>query len=152
MKSLLKLRSGRIRICDQYNVSATDMLAAARQQQLEGVVAKRRDGLYEPGKRSGGWVKNRVNRGQEFVIRSEEHTSELQSRLHLVCRLLLEKKNTDLTGMTGSKSTPPSGMRHNASSQWSQIDCCQLSTLIPTARPRCLSPHRPLARITAMLR
>src|SRR2546429_5393100 len=27
-----------------------------------------------------------------FVLRSEEHTSELQSRLHLVCRLLLEKK------------------------------------------------------------
>src|SRR5687768_17771425 len=27
-----------------------------------------------------------------FVGRSEEHTSELQSRLHLVCRLLLEKK------------------------------------------------------------
>src|SRR2546422_5553537 len=28
----------------------------------------------------------------EVVGRSEEHTSELQSRLHLVCRLLLEKK------------------------------------------------------------
>src|SRR5690625_5319592 len=28
--------------------------------------------------------------------RSEEHTSELQSRGHLVCRLLLEKKNVDL--------------------------------------------------------
>src|SRR5689334_25058265 len=27
-------------------------------------------------------------------IRSEEHTSELQSQFHLVCRLLLEKKNT----------------------------------------------------------
>src|SRR2546422_5103703 len=27
-------------------------------------------------------------------VRSEEHTSELQSRLHLVCRLLLEKKKT----------------------------------------------------------
>src|SRR2546422_8587166 len=27
------------------------------------------------------------------IVRSEEHTSELQSRLHLVCRLLLEKKN-----------------------------------------------------------
>src|SRR2546429_5710553 len=27
-------------------------------------------------------------------VRSEEHTSELQSRLHIVCRLLLEKKNT----------------------------------------------------------
>src|SRR5687768_18371155 len=29
------------------------------------------------------------------VDRSEEHTSELQSRLHLVCRLLLEKKKKD---------------------------------------------------------
>src|SRR2546422_7232006 len=30
----------------------------------------------------------------ESLARSEEHTSELQSRLHLVCRLLLEKKKT----------------------------------------------------------
>src|SRR5690625_6213819 len=30
--------------------------------------------------------------GQDVLIRSEEHTSELQSRGHLVCRLLLEKK------------------------------------------------------------
>src|SRR2546422_5391667 len=29
----------------------------------------------------------------DLLVRSEEHTSELQSRLHLVCRLLLEKKN-----------------------------------------------------------
>src|SRR2546422_4205629 len=31
--------------------------------------------------------------GLDPAARSEEHTSELQSRLHLVCRLLLEKKN-----------------------------------------------------------
>src|SRR5687768_18290965 len=30
---------------------------------------------------------------ERIGARSEEHTSELQSRLHLVCRLLLEKKN-----------------------------------------------------------
>src|SRR3989442_10465307 len=29
------------------------------------------------------------------LVRSEEHTSELQSRPHLVCRLLLEKKNSE---------------------------------------------------------
>src|SRR2546422_7390185 len=33
-----------------------------------------------------------VTGGGPFATRSEEHTSELQSRLHLVCRLLLEKK------------------------------------------------------------
>src|SRR2546422_1421862 len=32
--------------------------------------------------------------------RSEEHTSELQSRLHLVCRLLLEKKKTEYDNYT----------------------------------------------------
>src|SRR2546422_7596905 len=31
------------------------------------------------------------------LVRSEEHTSELQSRLHLVCRLLLEKKKKKKT-------------------------------------------------------
>src|SRR2546429_2754876 len=34
--------------------------------------------------------------------RSEEHTSELQSRLHLVCRLLLEKKKTHLPSFSSS--------------------------------------------------
>src|SRR2546422_5441945 len=33
--------------------------------------------------------------GEGLVERSEEHTFELQSRLHLVCRLLLEKKKTN---------------------------------------------------------
>src|SRR3712207_7100134 len=33
---------------------------------------------------------------QESVSRSEEHTSELQSRQYLVCRLLLEKKKNEL--------------------------------------------------------
>src|SRR5260370_13853042 len=36
---------------------------------------------------------HRVAGGQMFVRRSEEHTSELQSHLNLVCRLLLEKKS-----------------------------------------------------------
>src|SRR2546422_6023939 len=42
-----------------------------------------------------GWGREgaRAGRGRSApAVRSEEHTSELQSRLHLVCRLLLEKK------------------------------------------------------------
>src|SRR5688572_31643627 len=34
--------------------------------------------------------------GSSLIARSEEHTSELQSQSNLVCRLLLEKKNTQL--------------------------------------------------------
>src|SRR5690606_42165405 len=40
-----------------------------------------------------------VSGSNDFVgLRSEEHTSELQSRENLVCRLLLEKKKTESTG------------------------------------------------------
>src|SRR3989442_8734305 len=39
--------------------------------------------------------------------RSEEHTSELQSRPHLVCRLLLEKKNSPSKRSATRTSTPP---------------------------------------------
>src|SRR2546428_5296454 len=38
----------------------------------------------------------RTTTGGSWTIRSEEHTSELQSRSDLVCRLLLEKKKTNL--------------------------------------------------------
>jgi ATP-dependent DNA ligase len=35
---------------------------------LEGLVAKRLDSRYEPGRPSGAWQKMRINQGQEFVI------------------------------------------------------------------------------------
>src|SRR3712207_8391495 len=41
--------------------------------------------------------------------RSEEHTSELQSRQYLVCRLLLEKKN-NIRSTSGSKGRRPENM------------------------------------------
>src|SRR2546429_4155017 len=40
-----------------------------------------------------------------YAARSEEHTSELQSRLHLVCRLLLEKKKKNKISTLTLKST-----------------------------------------------
>src|SRR3989442_9688299 len=49
------------------------------------------DGMEE-GELHGGAIGGGVDLGGRRIIRSEEHTSELQSRPHLVCRLLLEKK------------------------------------------------------------
>src|SRR2546422_2659431 len=42
--------------------------------------------------------------GDLLLRRSEEHTSELQSRLHLVCRLLLEKKKKHTSDLSLSQS------------------------------------------------
>src|SRR2546422_5918047 len=49
------------------------------------------------GRATAGRGRRAAGQGESLRVgelpRSEEHTSELQSRLHLVCRLLLEKKN-----------------------------------------------------------
>jgi bifunctional non-homologous end joining protein LigD len=68
MQSILNLRSPRIRLSDFIEASAADMIRAVREQGLEGVVAKRKDSQYEAGKRTGSWIKYRVNAGQELVI------------------------------------------------------------------------------------
>src|SRR2546422_5324230 len=44
------------------------------------------------------------------ATRSEEHTSELQSRLHLVCRLLLEKKKTKINAILADRQI--NGLSH----------------------------------------
>src|SRR3989449_5587117 len=49
-------------------------------------------GLHTITATYGGDTTHDGSSGTTGVTRSEEHTSELQSRLHLVCRLLLEKK------------------------------------------------------------
>src|SRR2546422_5827220 len=61
-------------------------------------------------------------------VRSEEHTSELQSRLHLVCRLLLEKKKkkatkTVQTSMHRMKTCSPVPMAVRRSRAESRSPC-----------------------------
>ncbi len=68
LKSVVALRDKRIKISDYIEAAPEDLLSAVREQGLEGIIGKRKDSLYQPGKRSGAWIKHRVNRGQEFVI------------------------------------------------------------------------------------
>src|SRR5699024_12640219 len=83
-----------------YTLSLHDALPIC-QHPLVGVEQDRRDevpeGTGRQGTRHGAQAARRsiecCTRG--FDERSEEHTSELQSRFDLVCRLLLEKKNKD---------------------------------------------------------
>jgi DNA ligase D-like protein (predicted ligase) len=64
----LTFESEWVKIADYFEASSDNLLRAAREQQLEGIVGKLRDSRYEPGKRSGAWIKHRLNLGQEFVV------------------------------------------------------------------------------------
>jgi bifunctional non-homologous end joining protein LigD len=44
------------------------LLRAAKELQIEGIIAKRKGSVYESGKRSRAWLKYKINQSQEFVI------------------------------------------------------------------------------------
>jgi bifunctional non-homologous end joining protein LigD len=57
-----------VRYAGVLEASLRDLIQSVKAERLEGLVAKRRDSRYEPGLRSGAWMKSRINQGQEFVI------------------------------------------------------------------------------------
>src|SRR2546422_3219193 len=68
------------------------------------------------GGHQGQWTSDGLRRDGVVVqveTRSEEHTSELQSRLHLVCRLLLEKKKKTMEEAPESGKGRPRGLESN---------------------------------------
>src|SRR2546422_3799327 len=89
------------------NVEPVSLVNALLIAEERGIRHARKTGAPEPGFETTVGVSLETARGRARVAgalvgnshgrviridRSEEHTSELQSRLHLVCRLLLEKK------------------------------------------------------------
>jgi DNA ligase D-like protein (predicted ligase) len=57
-----------IALSESLDASPKELVRVAKEFGFEGIVAKRKDSVYESGKRTGAWVKYKVNRGQEFVI------------------------------------------------------------------------------------
>ena len=68
LKTVLQDQSECIRFSDVLPGSAEELEAAMRPMGLEGLIAKKRDSRYEPGQRSGAWVKFKWGYEQEFVI------------------------------------------------------------------------------------
>jgi bifunctional non-homologous end joining protein LigD len=61
-------RAAPIALSEHIDAEPPDLIRVIREFGFEGIVAKRRDSFYESGKRSGAWVKYKVNRAQEFVV------------------------------------------------------------------------------------
>lgn len=57
-----------IRLSQDLPGSAADVVTAVRAAGLEGVLAKRKESIYQPGERSADWLKLKLERQQEFVI------------------------------------------------------------------------------------
>ena len=68
VEALLKKESGPLQLSKSLNAPASQVWREVTRRGLEGVIAKQRNSIYEPGRRSGAWLKIKTQTEQEFVI------------------------------------------------------------------------------------
>jgi bifunctional non-homologous end joining protein LigD len=68
LRSILRADDRRVRFADHVIGEGLEFLEAARAQDLEGIIAKHRRSVYEPGKRSRSWLKIKIRPEQELVV------------------------------------------------------------------------------------
>src|SRR5256884_2582914 len=108
---------------------------------------KRSSSCNPAASRPARWPRAWPGNAAAGSARSEEHTSELQSRLHLVCRLLLEKKKkthesqkapTQATTRRPGKSSPPS--QHGSAHELHVTTDLTTESSRPKSRRLCADP------------
>ena len=91
-----------VRYCDHVEARGKAFFAAAVEQDLEGIIGKRKDSIYSKGVRGRSWVKIKNHRSQEAVIGG--YTAPRNSRKHFGALLLgvYDKKKLVYVGHTGT--------------------------------------------------
>lgn len=125
-----------VRLSPTFAVSPEQLLDAARQQGLEGIIAKRAGSVYEPGRRSGAWVKCRLAAEQEFVIGGL--TPPQGSRAHFGALLIGYFSGRDLlyAGKVGTGFDARRLRELSARLQPLAIEVCPFANLPLTKRAR----------------
>ena len=126
----LKKAPDNIRFSEELRGTREELLQVAHQFQLEGLIAKRPDSIYEPGRRSGAWVKVELTQQQEFVIGS--YTPPEGSRKYFGA-LLVGYNSADGLLFAGRVSTGFSEKR------WQRCTmACRRSSVRPVRSSTCL--------------
>jgi bifunctional non-homologous end joining protein LigD len=86
LKRIGKRTSAQLRVTESIEDDGKKMLEKARRQGWEGIIAKRIDARYEPGKRTRSWLKLKIEFREEFVVGG--YTDPRNSREHIGALLL----------------------------------------------------------------
>lgn len=102
LERLLKHERGIIRYSASLGGNAPLLLQKMRKLRLEGLIGKRKDSVYEPGQRSGAWIKLKIRLEQEFVIGG--YSDPEGSRMHFGALLVgyYEGKKLMFAGKVGT--------------------------------------------------
>ncbi|MDQ7949100.1 MAG: DNA ligase D [Pedobacter sp.] len=91
-----------IQVSKDFDTSGTEFLAAAKKMGLEGIMAKRKDSIYEIGRRTGNWLKIKSNKRQEVVIGGFTKNDDTSKPFSALLVGVFEKGKFIYTGKIGT--------------------------------------------------
>lgn len=92
----------RIRMSEVFTESGTDFYNAAKQNGLEGIIAKKADSTYLPGSRTDNWLKIKANKRQEMVIGGYTLNDDTSKPFSALLVGVFEKGELIYTGKIGT--------------------------------------------------
>lgn len=93
---------GIIKLSKDFDTSGTEFLAAAKKMGLEGIMAKRKESIYEIGHRTGNWLKIKSNLRQEVVIGGYTKNDDTSKPFSALLVGVFEKGKLVYTGKIGT--------------------------------------------------
>ncbi len=98
---LSNIKLSNIRVSDHIETAGIDFFKAAVDNGLEGIMAKKKDSLYEPGIRSRNWLKIKVKQRQEVVIGGFTAPKGSRKKIGSLVAGIYEGKNLIFVGHVG---------------------------------------------------
>jgi bifunctional non-homologous end joining protein LigD len=146
LETMLKNQTGIIRYSGSLGDDSVKLLKQAQKLGLEGLIAKRKDSIYEPGRRSGAWIKLKLHLEQEFVIGG--YSDPEGSRQHFGAILVgfYQGRQLKFCGKVGTGFDATLLKQLNAKFQKLREDDCPFSNLPETAGGR-YSPRLSVAEM-----
>lgn len=102
LKALLPAGGTLLRFSASLGEDAGPVLKEVRKHGLEGIIGKRKGSTYEPGRRSGVWIKLKVHQQQEFVVGGYTEPTGARSHLGALLVGVYEKGKLVYSGKVGT--------------------------------------------------
>ena len=136
LRKLLKTPPGVIRYSAALGEDAEQLMEQVRAIGLEGLIGKRKNSVYEPGRRSGAWIKLKLQRQQEFVIGGYTPPSGTRKYFGALLAGVYQEKKLQFVGKVGTGFD--AGLLRDLHAKFEKIrrDSCPFSNLPETKSAR----------------
>lgn len=135
-----------IQMSKDFDTSGTDFLAVAKKIGLEGIMAKKKDSLYETGNRTQNWLKIKANKRQEVVIGGYTINDDTNRPFSALLVGVFDKKKFIYTGKIGTGFDTKTQKELIAKFKLLEVEKPQFSAEPDVNKPSRFRPNPPKAK------